>query len=121
MAKTTIDKLAADIEKILDKYGEDTNKNLTAIVKEFGKKGAKAVKNGASGIGGKYAAGWTSQVEVTRLGAVATIYNNRPGLPHLLEHGHAKRNGGRVPGRTHIAPVEEKLVEEFQKAVQNDL
>ena len=110
------------MEKILAQYAEDTNKNMTELVKEFGKKGAKAVKGEASAvIGGRYASGWTSQVEVSRLGAVATIYNNRPGLPHLLENGHAKRNGGRVAGRTHIAPVEEKLVEEFQKAVQHDL
>lgn len=121
MAKTTIDKLAADVEKILKDYAEDTNKDMTKLVKEFGKKGAKAVKSASSGIGGKYASGWTSQVEETRQGAVATIYSNRPGLPHLLEKGHATRNGGRVAGRTHIAPVEEKLVEEFTKAVQNDL
>lgn len=119
--KTTIDKLAADVEKILEDYAKDTNKDMTKLVKEFGKKGAKAVKGASSGIGGKYASGWTSDVEVSRLGAVATIYNKRPGLPHLLENGHATRNGGRTAGRPHIAPVEQKLVEEFTKAVQNDL
>lgn len=118
---TPIDRLAADIQKILDKYGEDTAKNMTEIVKEFGKKGAKAVKASASEIGGQYASGWTSVVEADRLGATATIYNKRPGLPHLLENGHAKRNGGRTAPRVHIKPVEEKLLEEFTKAVTNDL
>lgn len=119
--KTPIEKLAADVEKILADYAQDVSKDMTKLVTEFGKKGAKAVRGASSSIGGEYASGWTSQVEESRLGAVATIYNKRPGLPHLLENGHALRNGGRTAGRPHIAPVEEKLVEEFTKAVQNDL
>lgn len=121
-SKTPIDKLAAAVEKILDEYGDDVQLNLDSITKEFAKKGAQAVKASAKshGWGDKtgYDAGWTSQVETGRVSTQGVIYNQKtPGLAHLLENGHAKRGGGRVSGIPHIAPVEEKLVEEFTKAV----
>ena len=129
MAKTPLERFSDDIVGILEEYADDVQGNLEDIVKEVGKKGAKAVKAQAQASvdGKKYASGWTSQVEVTRLGATATIYNkSQPGLAHLLEHGHVSRNGtGRtfdpVPGREHIAPVEEELVEEFQKELEKKL
>ena len=111
---------AASVRKILDDYQKDINRNLGELTKKLGQKGAKEVKNqsGQFGGSGAYAKGWTSQYEESRLSKTATIYNQKAGLPHLLENGHALRNGGRTAGRTHIAPVEQKLVEEFTKAVE---
>lgn len=111
---------AAAMAKILEQYKDGLIADTTQLTKKFAQQGAKELRS-ASGIfggSGGYAKGWKSKVETNRLGASAVIYNEKPGLPHLLENGHAKRNGGRVGGRTHIAPVEEKLVEEFTKAVE---
>ena len=121
-----VDKLQASINKVLKEYGDDVQGNLEVITKEFAKKGAQAVKSAAKsqGWGGStgYDTGLTSQVETNRYSAQGVIYNQKvPGLPHLLEHGHALRNGGRSRAFPHIAPVEEKLVEEFLKAVEHDL
>lgn len=119
------DKLAKEIDKILEKYGDDVKANVAEITKEFAKKGAKAVSASAKqnfGGSGKYAAGWTSRFESGRVSAQGTIYNkDTPGLPHLLENGHAKRGGGRVSGRPHISPVEEQLVKEYTEAVVKKL
>ena len=77
------------------------------------------MKSGAAakfGGTGKYAEGWTSRFETERFSAQGIIYNKDvPGLPHLLEHGHAKRGGGRVPGREHVAPVEQILESAFHQ------
>lgn len=123
------DALAATVNKILAKYGDDMKENVTDIVKDITKAGVKQLKaasRGAVGGTGKYASGWTSQMETGRMSAQGTIYNGTvPGLPHLLEHGHALRNGGRaagfVAGRPHIAEVEQKLIEEFETKVMSKL
>ena len=124
--KTPSDKLGEALSKILDDYAKDTIKDVSGLVKKFAQKGAQAVKSEAKAKGWgettNYADGWTSRFETGRLSAQGTIYNkNAPGLPHLLEKGHALRNGGRTRAIVHIAPVEEKITDEFVKAVKNDI
>ena len=126
MAKRVpIDQLTQAVDSILAKYGEDVQGNINDIVKDLSKQGAKTLKGESSstfGGTGKYASGWTSQTETGRVSAQGTIYNgDLPGLPHLLEHGHANRGGGRTPGRVHISKVEEKLLKEFEDRVRSKL
>lgn len=126
MAKTiTPEQLSAQIKNILSDYAEDLQGNLAEATRAVAKAGAKAVKSKArSAVGGtgKYAGGWTSKVEEGRLYSTGVIYNGKaPGLPHLMEHGHANRNGGRTPGRVHIAPVEEQVVKEFEEEVSKSV
>ena len=39
-------------------------------------------------------------------------------LSHLLENGHAKRDGGRTKGTGFISKAEENILEEYEKAVE---
>lgn len=121
---TPIDRLQAEVSAILEEYGDEVAENLDEITKEVGKRGTKALRSsskGSFGGSGKYARGWTYEVEEGRLGTTVTLYNRTPGLPHLLENGHAKRGGGRVAGRSHIAPVEAELIESFEKEVASKI
>lgn len=123
--KIPIDRLSAEINKILTEYGEDVQRDVDEAAAKVTKAGVRAVKgNSRSTFGGsgKYASGWTSKFEKGRLSSQGIIYNATvPGLPHLLEHGHANRNGGRTPGRSHIAPVEQKIIKDFEEAVKNSI
>lgn len=120
----TVDRLGEEVEKILEEYAGDIVKNLPEITEKVGKKGVTALKNSTKSAvnGDRYWKGWRSQTERTRMGAKVTIYNGKlPGLAHLLEHGHANRNGGRTPAKVHIAPVETKLIDEYERKVVDDI
>jgi hypothetical protein len=135
MAKVTIANFDKEIEKILSEYGDEVSENLDQITKRIGQKGAQMLRNESKSAfpvptshrksTGKYAAGWTAKTERNRLYTTVTIYNRTPGLPHLLEHGHAVVAGGRTvgafSGKTHIAPVEEKLINEYEREVKAKL
>lgn len=121
MAKTTVDTLAADVTKLLQDYEVDVTKMTREEVRKVAQKGVQALRSNSGVFGGtgKYSSGWTSKVETNRFTSTATLYNSKvPGLPHLLEHGHAKRGGGRVAGRVHIAPVEKELETIFTKGLE---
>ena len=122
--RITIDQFASSIHDILEKYGDEINENMEAAVKAVSRKGAQAVKSAASSTfnGSKYAGGWTSKTETGRTSSQGIIYNRTvPGLPHLLENGHAMRGGGRVAGRPHIKPVEEQIIQEFEQEVRKSI
>lgn len=121
--RTNAVNLGAAVDKILAEYVDGVQEDLVEVTNKVAREGVKALRAASRstfGGSGKYASGWA--VEKAKGGrqivAEAMIYNKLPGLPHLLENGHAKRGGGRVAGRVHIAPIEEKLVEDYVKAVE---
>lgn len=65
--------------------------------------------NAASTFGGSgaYAGSIRSRVDSRGESPEAHAYSSMPGLPHLLEKGHATIGGNFVAGRSHIAPAAE--------------
>ena len=129
MAKvTTPEKLSAEIEKILDDYGKGVLKGVDGALKQLASKGRNAVRKNARAVTSKkrrrYSNGWMYKVEggSNRWAASAVIYNkSQPGLAHLLEHGHAKVNGGRTRAREHVKPVEDQLVAEALSVIKKEI
>ena len=127
--KTPIDKLADAVSDILSEYGDDVQGTLDIITKRMGSKGVSALKQQSRAklkvqANSKYVNGWKYEFRKVKRYAKTTIFNEHYSLPHLLEHGHALRGGGRsgfVEGREHIAPVETKVIEQFERELINDI
>lgn len=121
MAGIDLDKAVKDI---LSQYGEVAIEATKEAVAEVAKESAKKLKSSSPrGRTGKYAKGWTSKVETGRISASATVYGKSGTyqLAHLLEHGHAKRGGGRTTPIQHIEPVEQWAVEEVLQRITQKL
>lgn len=109
------------INDILKEYGDEAKEAVEQACRDTARQTAKELQSAGTFQGGKeYRKGWTSKVELTRTGATAIVYNKaKPGLSHLLEFGHALRNGGRSTAFNFIAPIDEtvgdKLLDNIDK------
>ena len=125
--KTSMDKFAADLNSILTQYSEDINKDVEDAAKAIGNKGKNAIKRNARAMlkkyGGqrKYSNGWQLKKTVRKkTGNTEYVIFNKsaPGLAHLLEFGHATRNGGRTRAFAHIQPVSDEIQNTFVDEVK---
>ena len=121
--KVKIDGLADAVMKELDRYSELTTEGMKTAVMKAGKSVRKEIKASAPSKSGAYAKSWS--VKKTRENSNAlevTVHSrNRYQLAHLLEFGHAKRNGGRTAAKPHIAPAEQHGIELFEEEIERCL
>lgn len=119
MSRKNIGDLSATINGILKEYGEEVRKELDTMIPNLAKDTAKKIKANAPKRSGEYSRSWKTNVSKNIYGdTTATVYSTKPGLPHLLEYGHANRNGGRTRPAEHIAPAEAWAEEEITKRVR---
>ncbi|KAK9680662.1 hypothetical protein QE152_g38943 [Popillia japonica] len=102
----------------LEKFKDLTLEEMGEAAEKVSKKGAKTLKaTSPTGDGRRhYKDGWsvTSQGSFTKPSFV--VHNKKkPGLTHLLENGHALRQGGRARAIPHIKPVEEQCIKEYEE------
>lgn len=120
-----IDRFQTQIAGILQEFGTEVGDALGEVIEQVAKESTKdlaaASPKGSGKRSGAYAKGWRMENTGTRLGPEQTIYNTKPGLPHLLEFGHAKRGGGRVAGIPHIQAINDKIPEMIEKRLKEKL
>ena len=121
--KVSIDTMAQAIEEELLKYNGLAADEVKKAVKKAGKTTKEDINGSAPVRTGKYAKSWRSKVTAEDSQSISvTVYSpTRYMLAHLLEHGHAKRGGGRVRAIPHIAPAEEHATTELVRDIENAL
>lgn len=120
---TSIDNLADEIMKGLTEYVDLAEADMKKAVKKTATAVKKDIAANAPKHTGKYAKSWTTKKTKENSHSLEmTVHSkDRYQLAHLLEKGHAKRGGGRVVGRPHIAPAEESGVEMLEKLITEAL
>ena len=115
MSRTvSIDEMADAINEGLKEYATLASTEVKKAVRKSAKTVKDQISANAPSRTGAYKGSWvaTKQSETSQ---------SLQMLAHRLEKGPAKRGGGRVAGRPHIAPAEQAGIEQLQSLIEKAL
>ena len=117
------EQLSAAIMKELDEYADTTTDGVKAADRKAANTVRKEIQATAPQRTGKYAKSWAAKTtkESSHALEITVHSRNRYMLAHLLEHGHAKRGGGRVAARPHIVAAEANGIEELKSEIERTI
>lgn len=120
---TDIDNIADAITDAMQQYTNEVEEAIPNIVDDTTRTLVKEIRSAAPKRTGKYAKGWTSrklgEKARSKEGYARLVCNpKRYSVAHLLEHGHAKRGGGRTAGKPHIGPACDKVLPEMEQKIE---
>ena len=120
---TSIENMADEIMRGLHEYSDFADDAMKKAVRKTAAMVKTEISANAPKDTGTYAKSWaTKKVSENSHSMTVSIHSrNRYQIAHLLEHGHAKRNGGRVSGKPHIAPAERKGEDVFEDIIRKAL
>lgn len=109
------------ITRELEIYHEDVVEKVNAAGKEASKKLLKLTRDKAPKASGDFAK--SLAVKETAAGTGMKKFTLHARAPkhrvfHLLVHGHAKKNGGRVPGDPFLKNAVDSVLPEYEQAVE---
>lgn len=117
------DELQKAIQEYLTEYIEDIEEGVEETTDTLTKEAVQDLKQESPrGHGTRdkpYYKGWTRQKGKTNKGRYTIKIHNKTNyqLTHLLEFGHATRNGGRTKAIKHIRPIEEKYNKLYEQTI----
>lgn len=107
----------------LDEYFSEITEDVKESVKTVAKETVREIKKNSPVHYGNYKKSWgQTTLYDDNHGNSITIHNKKHyRLTHLLEHGHAKVNGGRTRAFPHIAPAEKFAERELQREIESKI
>ncbi len=120
---TSIDDMADEIMKGLTEYSEIADSAMKKAVRKAATSVKKEISANAPVKSGRYKKSWTAKKTKENSHSLEmTVHSkDRYQIAHLLEKGHAKRNGGRVAAIPHIAPAEENGADMLESLIKKEL
>lgn len=114
-----LDDFGAELSAILGRLDDAVEDEIKPAVT----KGAQTARKEWSAKAPKKTGAYAESISYTVRGSGSDVTaevgsKTLPGLPHLLEKGHAKVGGGRVNGIEHIAPAAQSAFEETEEAFE---
>ena len=121
--RVTVDEMADAVMEIMEDLKDLGADEIKKGVKKAGKDIATELHSTAPVKSGRYARSWKSAVQREDSTSIEVeVYSpSRYMLAHLLEHGHAKRGGGRVRAIPHIEPATNKAMDELEAELQRSI
>ncbi len=120
--RINVDKLAQQIADELSQFTTEIVEQIDISGARIGKKAVKKLKATSPKKSGRYKKSWMMTTDkVIGLPNKYTLHVRAPRyrLTHLLEKGHVIAGGtGRVKAYPHIGPVEEEVIEQFTREVE---
>ena len=122
--KIKVTDLESNINKQLQLWTADVQEGVCKLVDEKADKLKKLIQDNAP-VGrrkGKYKKSWRVKVisdNFSRYEKVVYSSGNEYRLTHLLEKGHAKKGGGRVAPKVHIAPARDQIEKEYVSGIES--
>ncbi len=116
-----IDEMADVIGRELREYANVASDGVKKAVRKTANATRKQIQESAPVKSGTYAQSWKASVVQEYADRLhITVHSpKRYMLAHLLENGHAKRNGGRVQGNPHIKPAEEMATRMLEEKLRD--
>lgn len=118
--RTSIGNMASEIMKLLEDYSGATAEGVKVAVSDAGKTVKKEIKANAPTGTGTYSKNWSvKKVKESSTSLEVTVYSpKRYWQAHLLEFGHALRQGGRARAFPHIADAEETGIRQLEQDIE---
>ena len=121
--RVNVDEMAEAIAQSMTEYADLSNEVMKQSVAEVSRSVKKDIQSGAPARTGKYKKSWTAKKMQEDANSLTMVVHSRDRyqIAHLLEHGHAGRNGDRVAAIPHIAPAEQRGAEELVSKIERGL
>lgn len=121
----TVEEFSLAVNEAMKEFQHSVDYDIVYVTQKVADKAAENVKRyiKSSGIKGtgKYRRSIKARtIKSSPLAKASVVYAEKPHyrLTHLLEHGHAKVNGGRTRAFAHWAPAEKQAIEDFMKELK---